>query len=101
HGPTLKRERPMPEADSLAAPLSPQPRPSQVVQADELWQRMTELCPPAHRRLLELKRQGFGLAEIAKRTGLHEGSVRRIRYELARRMADAGERPNRHAAAGG
>jgi len=101
HGPSLKRERPMPVADSLAAPASPQPRPSQVVQADELWERMTELCPPAHRRLLELKRQGFALAEIAERTGLHEGSVRRILYELARRMADARERPKRHAASSG
>jgi RNA polymerase sigma factor (sigma-70 family) len=100
-GPTLQRERPMPADESLATPASPQPRPSQVVQAGELWDRMTALCPPAHRRLLELKRQGFALAEIAEQTGLHEGSVRRILYELARRMADARERPKRRAASGG
>jgi RNA polymerase sigma-70 factor (ECF subfamily) len=46
-----------------------------------------ELCPPAHRQILELKRQGFPLEEIARRVGLHEGSVRRIIYELARRLA--------------
>jgi RNA polymerase sigma-70 factor (ECF subfamily) len=34
-----------------------------------------------------LKRQGLSLAEIAERTALHEGSVRRILYELARRLA--------------
>ena len=95
HGPTLQRERPMPADDSLATPATAQPRPSQVVQADELWDRMTGLCPPAHRKLLELKRQGFALAEIAERTGLHEGSVRRILYELARRMADARRQPAR------
>jgi RNA polymerase sigma factor (sigma-70 family) len=98
HGPTLQRERPMPADDSLATPSARQPRPSQVVQAGELWERMTQLCPPAHRQLLELKRQGFALAEIAERTGLHEGSVRRILYELARRMAGTRERP---AATGG
>jgi RNA polymerase sigma-70 factor (ECF subfamily) len=52
------------------------------------------LCPPAHRELLRLKRQGYALAEIASRTGLHEGSVRRILYELARRLAAQGaQRP--------
>jgi RNA polymerase sigma-70 factor (ECF subfamily) len=48
-----------------------------------LWKQ----CPPAHREILVLKRQGFLLAEIAARTGLHEGSIRRILYDLARRMA--------------
>lgn len=63
------------------------PRPSQVVEADELWQQMLTLCPPAHHELLRLKRQGFSLSEISTRTGLHESSVRRILYDLARRMA--------------
>jgi hypothetical protein len=30
---------------------------------------------------------GFRMGEIAARTGLHEGSVRRILYDLARRMS--------------
>jgi DNA-binding IclR family transcriptional regulator len=34
-----------------------------------------------------LKRQGLLLTEIAARTGLHEGSIRRILYDLARRLA--------------
>ena len=42
---------------------------------------------PAHREILILKRQGLPLAEIAARTGLHEGSIRRILYDLARRLA--------------
>ena len=32
---------------------------------------------------------GFRLGEIAARTGMHEGSVRRILYDLARRLAVA------------
>ena len=54
-----------------------------------------DLCPPAHREMLELKRQGIPLAEIAERTGLHESSVRRILYELAKRLAATrrGDRP--------
>ena len=54
---------------------------------NELWRRMLEQCPPAHREILILKRQGLPLAEIAARTGLHEGSIRRILYDLARRLA--------------
>jgi DNA-binding IclR family transcriptional regulator len=37
--------------------------------------------------VLILKRQGLFLSEISARTGLHEGSIRRILYDLARRMA--------------
>jgi RNA polymerase sigma factor (sigma-70 family) len=66
---------------------SAQPRPSELAQADELWELLVDLCPPAHRNLLDLKRRGFRLAEIATRTGLHESSVRRILYDLARRLA--------------
>ncbi|HKI34545.1 MAG TPA: sigma-70 family RNA polymerase sigma factor [Gemmataceae bacterium] len=69
----------------------PQARPPQVadqLEADEMWQRLLVLCPPRHRDLLELKRQGLSLAEIAARTGLHEGSIRRILYALASRLAE-------------
>ncbi len=64
-----------------------QPRPSEVVRADELWQQLLANCPPAHQELLHLKRQGKSLAEIAAQTGLHPSSVRRILYDLARRVA--------------
>jgi RNA polymerase sigma factor (sigma-70 family) len=72
-------------ADEL--PGDDEASPSEMVQADELWQRMMQLCPPAHRELLRLKREGHPLAEIAARTGLHESSVRRILYDLARKLA--------------
>jgi RNA polymerase sigma factor (sigma-70 family) len=66
---------------------SPQPRPSEVAQAEDLWQRMLARCPAEHRPILGLKRQGYSLAEIAERTGLHPDSIRRILRTLARQMA--------------
>jgi RNA polymerase sigma-70 factor (ECF subfamily) len=92
HRVALEREEPLtPDlpAESLASDL---PGPSEVARRNEVWDRMLALCPPAHHELLRLKRLGHSLAEIAARTGLHESSVRRILYELARRYADAQER---------
>src|SRR5262245_16251039 len=62
-------------------------RPSEVMKANDLWEQMLGLCPPQHRPILELKRQGASLDEIATQTGLHPSSVRRILYDLARRLA--------------
>jgi len=83
----VDRQRPLEVVGPEHLADSQPDRPDEVVEADELWERMLALCPPAHRRLLELKRQGLGLAEIAQQTGLHESSVRRILYELARKLA--------------
>jgi RNA polymerase sigma factor (sigma-70 family) len=85
----LERERPLAAADARDLPATGQPGPSEVARGRELWAEMLERCPPAHRELLAMKRQGLSLAEIAARTGLHAGSVRRILYDLARRMAQA------------
>ena len=70
--------------DAVAEPQAA--RPSQWAQADELWDQMVAACPPAHLEVLKLKRQGCSLDEIAAQTGFHKSSVRRILYELARRM---------------
>jgi RNA polymerase sigma-70 factor (ECF subfamily) len=85
HFPSARREAGDADLDALPAPV--QPRPSEVVQADETWQRLLALCPPEHHQLLHLRRQGLTLDDIAVRTGLHEGSVRRILRRLAREMA--------------
>jgi RNA polymerase sigma-70 factor (ECF subfamily) len=74
-----------PDLDALPAPV--QPRPSEVAVAEELWVKMLALCPPAHQDVLRLRRQGLRLAEVAERTGLHEGSVRRILRGVARALA--------------
>ncbi|WP_406701206.1 sigma-70 family RNA polymerase sigma factor [Singulisphaera sp. Ch08] len=87
HGPSLKREQPLSGNESPAIFTSNEPRPSQLAQAGELWKTISDLCPSNHLEVVRLKREGVPLAEIAERTGLHEGSVRRILYELARRLA--------------
>jgi RNA polymerase sigma factor (sigma-70 family) len=92
HRAALDREVPLTDASPAGAVRAEGPRPSEVAQHDELWDRVLALCPPAHHELLRLKRQGHGLAEIAARTGLHESSVRRILYALAERYAKAHER---------
>jgi RNA polymerase sigma-70 factor (ECF subfamily) len=102
NGRAIALEQPYPgEPDAAhALPPAPQPRPSEEAQAGELWEAMMDLCPPAHHELLRLKRQGYALAEIAERTGLHEGSVRRILYELARRVSRSGLAPQRPGSTG-
>jgi RNA polymerase sigma-70 factor (ECF subfamily) len=64
-----------------------QPRPSEIVQAEELWQQLLVQCQPAHREMLRLKRQGLSVPEIAARTGWHEDSIRRILRNLASQLA--------------
>jgi RNA polymerase sigma factor (sigma-70 family) len=90
HRPAMEREQ-RGGADLERLPAPRQPRPSEVAQAGELWERMLALCPPEHHELLRLRRQGLRLREIAARTGMHEGSVRRILRQLARQLALAEE----------
>jgi RNA polymerase sigma-70 factor (ECF subfamily) len=87
HHRALEREQPLSLVAPHNLPISSQPRPSEVVQGQELWEQILALCPPGHRDILRQKRQGLPLAEIAARAGLHEGSVRRILYDVARRLA--------------
>jgi RNA polymerase sigma-70 factor (ECF subfamily) len=85
HIPSAEREQ-AGAIDLDAMPGRAQPRPSEIVQAEELWEKMLALCPPPHQQLLQLRRQGLALEEIARRTGLHEGSVRRVLRQLARQL---------------
>ena len=62
-------------------------RPSELAEAKELWEQLVSVCPPQHRGVLELKRNGCSLNEIAACTGYHKSSVRRILYNLATRLA--------------
>lgn len=67
------------------------PRPSEEAQATDLWGQILAACPPEHRPVLALRRQGLSNEEIAVRTGLHDGSVRRILRQVSRRLAMATE----------
>ena len=88
HRRALENEQPLDETDPGQLPRARQDQPSDLAQADDLWQRLLTLCPPEHRELLRLKRQGLSLAELAAHTGLHESSIRRILYTLARRLSE-------------
>ena len=61
--------------------------PDEAAEATDLWAKMLRLTPPEHHPILVLKREGVPLGEIADRTGLHEGSVRRILRRLSRELA--------------
>jgi RNA polymerase sigma factor (sigma-70 family) len=87
HRRELNRDRPLRTADSEQLPVSQQPRPSETAQADDLWAKMLQICPPEHHELLKLKREGRSPQEIVARTGLHDGSIRRILRNLARQLA--------------
>lgn len=73
--------------EPVAAGPSRYPPASEVAQAAETWGRLVALCPPEHLAILHLRRDGLKLDEIAARTGLHEGSVRRVLRRLAQQLA--------------
>ncbi len=87
HRTALLLEQPLGSTDPEELPASTYPRPSEIVQADDLWRKMLALCPPAHHEVLRLKRQGLTLKEIGEATRMHEGSVRRILRNLAGQMS--------------
>ena len=86
HSTSLRVERPATDSDLAALESTHHERPSEAAQADELWARMLAACPPNHRELLLMRREGRSLDEIAARSGLHPSSVRRIFYDLAGRF---------------
>jgi RNA polymerase sigma factor (sigma-70 family) len=83
------REESLGEDERPGKLVSSHPRPSETVQAADLWNQLLESCPPEHRTLLYLRREGHSLAEIAAITGLHRDSVRRILRTLAGHVAFA------------
>jgi RNA polymerase sigma factor (sigma-70 family) len=87
HRKAVEREEPLGEGDGRHTLPSPQPCPSEVAQGADLWERILAHCPAEHRPILDLKRQGHSLGEIAERTGMHPDSVRRILRTLARQLA--------------
>jgi RNA polymerase sigma factor (sigma-70 family) len=87
HRTAYQKEQSLGEMHPSQVPPAPQPRPSQLVAAEDLWERMLALCPEEHRQLLHLKRQGLPMEELTVRTGMHPGSIRRIFRNLASKLA--------------
>lgn len=92
----LERERPLDATPPGNLREATQPRPSQEAQGREFLEGVLRACPPAHHEVIRLRMNGFRMAEIASRTGLHEGSVRRILYDLARRLSIARRSVSHH-----
>ena len=58
--------------------VSPEPSPSQAVQASDRMAQLTAGKSTLEVEILTLRRQGLTLLEIAERTGINERSVRRV-----------------------
>jgi DNA-directed RNA polymerase specialized sigma24 family protein len=68
--------------------VSPEPSPSQTVQADDRLVQLTAGRAPAEAAVIRLRRQGLTFDEIAARTGFNERTVRRF-IEAARIRMEA------------
>ena len=83
HGRSVERETHFGPAEPAGLPPARGPRPSQLVQCEELWRRILALCPPEHRELVRssatvcrwTKSRG-GRASIATASGACCGSWR-------------------------
>jgi RNA polymerase sigma factor (sigma-70 family) len=58
--------------------VSPEPTPSQRIQASDRMEQLTAGRSPREVEVLRLRRQGLTFTEIAARTGIHERAVRRV-----------------------
>jgi RNA polymerase sigma-70 factor (ECF subfamily) len=83
HRVALEQECPLERSDEERLPSSSQPRPSQLVQEQEAWQKIQAHCSPGQMEIVQLRQQGLTINEIAARKGMHPSSVRRILYDLA------------------
>lgn len=74
--------------DSFVIPLPDHTaeHPSQVVIAQEQWNLMVSEEPEKYRRILELRRDGLTLGEIAEQVGVNERTVRRVIQKLTDKL---------------
>jgi len=63
-------------------PESPEPTPSERVMARESWEQMLNQIPEKYRDVLELRRSGATMQEIADQLNLSERTVRRLLKNL-------------------
>jgi RNA polymerase sigma-70 factor (ECF subfamily) len=89
----LAREEPLyvqrGDREVLRDVISPEPSPSQAVQASDRMAQLTAGRSSREVEVLNLRRQGLTLVEIAERTGTNERTVRRV-IESARSLWEAG-----------
>jgi len=66
--------------------VSPEPSPSQAVQAADRMEQLTMGRSPLEIEVLTLRRQGLTFLEIADRTGINDRTVRRVIDSARSRM---------------
>src|SRR5262249_52975318 len=91
----VRRNRHAVEGQNSGVPVeetaASDPRPSEVIQADDVWQQLLALCSEEHKGIVELKRRGLSLDEIALQTNYHKSSIRRILYDLSKKLNEMQE----------
>ena len=60
--------------------------PSQIAIAREQWNRMVNGQPSHYRQIMELRREGGTLSEIAEKVGVNEKTVRRVIKKLTQEL---------------
>jgi RNA polymerase sigma factor (sigma-70 family) len=88
------RERPLFTGDSETAPIqvpSREPTPSQQAQADEVREWMLRRLDQTGREILDLKRAGYTVADIAVKTGWNIRKVQRLLKNLQDALHESGE----------
>jgi RNA polymerase sigma-70 factor (ECF subfamily) len=80
---------PAPARGAALPGRTPQPSPSQVVMAEERWERLLRGQPQKYRRILELLRQGYSQQEAADRLGLNPRLIQRV----LRKLQEIADRP--------
>lgn len=79
HGPSTNQQASWDE-ETIAQDAA---QPSAEARANEKWHEILQRCTPEQRPIVEMKREGYSLAEIAEKTGYHPSSIRRILYTLS------------------
>jgi RNA polymerase sigma-70 factor (ECF subfamily) len=80
------REEQHDDLDEFVSPPRRSPTPSQVLIAEEHWERLKQGQPPAVCEVLELLRQGHSHREVAERTRLHPKMIQRLLLKLQKRL---------------
>jgi RNA polymerase sigma factor (sigma-70 family) len=78
--------------DLVHEPVSPEPSPSEDVQAHDRLAQLISGCTPREVEVIQLRHHGLTFEEIATRMGLHERSVRRVIDQARTRMEARGWR---------
>jgi len=65
---------------------APDPSPSQNAQVDDRMEQLVAGRTPAEAEIIQLRRDGLSFDEIARRTGRHERTVRKVIDSLRERM---------------